>query len=74
MDKNRVVVEVNGEKLHLVLNKTRKEWLDTYTNPEDDCWDILLEELLDGSLEINEGIWYWYIDGRCCETYEEVEE
>ena len=74
MDANRVIIEVNGQKLHLVLNKTWKEWLDAYTNPGDDYWDVLLEELLDGTLDINEDIWYWYINGRCCETNEEVED
>ena len=30
MDKNRVVVEVNGQKLHLVLGKTVEEWEKTW--------------------------------------------
>ena len=73
MERNRVIIEVNGQKLHLVLYKSHGLWLDTYaSNP--DCWDILLEELLDGTMEINEDIWYWLIDGRCYETTEEVEE
>lgn len=72
MDKNRVVVEVNGQKLHLVLGKTVEEWEKTWDSEE--TWSILLEELLDGTIEITEYIWYWYIDGRCYETYEDVEE
>ena len=71
MDK-RVTLEVNGRKLHLVLGKTVEEWENTWDSEE--TWSILLEELLDGAIEIDESIWYWYIDGRCYETYEEVEE
>ena len=37
----RVVLQVNGTKLHLVLGKTVKEWDETWGNEEDDClWDI----------------------------------
>ena len=71
MDK-RVTLEVNGRKLHLVLGKTVEEWENTWDSEE--TWSILLEELLDGAIEIDEYIWYWYIDGRSYETYEEVEE
>ena len=66
----RVTLEIDGVKLHLVLGKTVKEWEEARGN--DDLWDILFEELLDGSVDIDEGIWYWYIDGRCYETYETV--
>jgi hypothetical protein len=71
MDKNRVIVEVGGKKLHLVLYKNRTQWLERYGRIEE-CWDILLEDLLDGAVDIDENIWYWYIDGRCYETTEEV--
>ena len=66
----RVTLEIDGVKLHLVLGKTVKEWEEARGN--DDLWDILFEELLDGSVDIDEDIWYWYIDGRCYETYETV--
>ena len=66
----RVTLEIDGVKLHLVLGKTVKEWEEARGN--DDLWDILFEELLDGSVDIDEDIWYWYIDGRCYETYEKV--
>ena len=68
----RVVLQVNDTKLHLVLGKTVKEWDETWGNEEDCLWDILFEELLDGTIDINENIWYWYIDGRCYETYEDA--
>lgn len=66
----KVTVEVNSAKLHLVLGGTYEEWDKLYGG--DICWDILFEELIDGTLEINEDIWYWYIDGRCYETTETV--
>ena len=67
----KVELKVNGDKtLHLVLGKTYEEWDEKYGNHF--CWDILFEELIDGTLEINETIWYWYIDGRCYETEETV--
>lgn len=65
------IIIVDGKKLHLVLGKTEEEWNKEFS--ADCCWDILLEELLDNTMEINEDIWYWYIDGRCYETSEEVE-
>ena len=66
----KVIIIINNAKLHLVLGKTYEEWEELYSGEV--CWDILFEELIDGSLEINENIWYWYIDGRCYETFEEV--
>ena len=69
----KVVLDVEGKKLHLVLGKGYSEWLAS-ENVDGDLWDFLMEELLDGSIEINEDIWYWLIGDRCYETYEEVEE
>jgi len=65
---------VDGKSLHLILGaagrKTYVEWYNLYG--DDGCWDFPLEELLDGTLEINESIWYYYINGRCYETNKEV--
>lgn len=69
---NKVTITVNGQNLHLVLGKTVKEWDEKYGNQNDALWDILFDELIDGTLEINEDIWYWYIAGRCYETTEEI--
>ena len=69
---NRIIIEVNGQSLHLVLRKTAKEWSELYGSDQE-CWDIALEELLDGTMEVNEDIWYWFINGRCYETTEEAE-
>ena len=62
----KVIIDVNGKKLHLALYNTFEEWEKLYGG---ECWDILFEELIDGTLEINEDIWYWYINGRCYETF-----
>ena len=66
----RVTISVNNKKLHLVLGGTEEEWSARYGGVI--CWDILFDELIDGTLEINEDIWYWYIDGRCYETDQRV--
>ena len=83
MERNRITIAAPGGKLHLVLGKTEEEYLNengegaifgTYYGASYDLWDFPIEELLDGTVEINEDIWYWLIDGRCYETTEEVEE
>ncbi len=66
----RKTIIVDDKSLHLVFGKTEEEWTEKYGAYF--CWDIGIEELLDGTLEINEDIWYWIIDGRCYETKEEV--
>ena len=68
--RNIVIVHVNGKALHLVFGKSREEWERVYANP--DLWDVPFKELVDGTLEVDEDIWYWYIDGRCFETNERV--
>ena len=45
---------------------------DTNNIVNEDDMPCCLEELLDGTLEINESIWYYYINGRCYETNKEV--
>lgn len=61
-----VVITVNGyQTLHLVIGHTYADWIAEY---DEDYWDFPIEELLDGTVEINEGIWYWLIKGRCYET------
>ena len=67
----KVTVSVDDKKLHLVFGKTYAEYLHE-VKEDDDLWDFPIEELLDGTVEINEEIWYWCINGRCYETYEEV--
>ena len=70
----KVTVSVDDKKLHLVLGQTYAEYLHEVKEDDenDDLWDFTIEELLDGTIEINEEIWYWCINGRCYETYEEV--
>ena len=69
MEKN--IIEVNGKKLHLVLGRTKEEWLSTYFGyPE--VMDFSIDIFFKGLAEIDEKIWYWLIDGRCYETIEKV--
>lgn len=67
----RVEVTVAGKVLHLVLGMLYSEWAMVYDDKED-VWDFDLVDLLDGTIEIDEDIWYWYIKGRVYETNEEV--
>lgn len=74
MEEKRVTIIVDGKQLHLVLGKTEEEWRKLYwSNLGNEIWDFLLEELLDGTIDIDETIWYWYIGGRCYETNELVQ-
>lgn len=70
MRKEKVVV-VDDKNLHLVFGFNFKSW-DLTFGLNEDLWDFPIEELLDGTIEINEDIWYWFIDGRCYETTELV--
>ena len=67
----KTVLDVEGKKLHLVSGKTYADWRTEYRN-DADLWSFPLYELIDGTVEINEDIWYWLIKDRCYETYEEA--
>ena len=67
----RITLNVEGKRLHLVLNKDYDEWLASENN-DGNLWDFSITELLDGTIDINEDIWYWLFGDRCYETYEEV--
>ena len=67
----QVILEVNGKKLHLKFGHTLAELYKK--NYDENVWDFPFEELVDGTVEINEDIWYWYINGRCYETNEETQ-
>ena len=70
-DMKQVVIQVNGKSIHLWLGGTLQAW-SKQNDSDADLWDFQLEELLDGTVEIDETIWYWLIDGRCYETDEVV--
>ena len=46
----KVTIIINNAKLHLVLGKTYEEWEELYSGEAN--WDVLFEELIDGSLEM----------------------
>lgn len=69
MEENRKIVVVDGKKLHLVFGKTYADYCYEGYHEDEDLWDFPLYELIDGTVEINENIWYWCIGaGRCYET------
>ena len=56
--------ENKGKNLHIILGGERPNY------PTDDgLWDFPIEELLDGTIEVNEEMWYHYEEGRCYETH-----
>lgn len=66
MKEKKVTINVGECEIHLVLGKTLIEWQQTYD--VDSLWDFPFEELIDGTVEPDQEMWYWYIDGRCYET------
>lgn len=53
--------------IKIELGHTLEEWEKTYSDNEN-LWDVNLDDVLNGALEPNEDIVYWYIDGRLYET------
>lgn len=73
MKEKKLTIIVDGTtRLNLVLNKTKKDWNDTFGHNED-LWDFPIKELLDGTIEIDQSQYYWLIGGRCYETGVPVE-
>ena len=67
----KVELTFEGKTLHLSLGHTEQEWKEKY-GERIDFWSFRFEELIDGTIEPSEDLVYWYIDGRCYETDEEV--
>lgn len=60
---------VDNYNLHIVFGHTKAEWVEEFNDAEEEeLWSFPIEELLDCSIDINEDIWYWCIDGRLYET------
>lgn len=53
-----------GKKLHIILGGKKSNY-----PMDEDLWDFPIEELLDGTIEVREVMWYYYENGRCYETY-----
>lgn len=70
--KLKKTIIVDEQKLNIVFGKTKQEWKRDVESQcdEGDLWDFPIEEMLDGSVEINENIYYWLIDGRLYETFD----
>lgn len=75
INKTTITTE-SGQKLHLLLGVTKKDYMTLYKADYDngDLWDYPFEELIDGTVDIQEEIYYCFIKGRCYETPEFVED
>lgn len=68
------IIKINGKTMYLELGHNVAEWKKKFDVPEErDCnastyWDFSFEDFLNGAVEINEDITYWYINGRVYET------
>lgn len=73
MEQRKTII-VDGYNLNIVFGKTKTEWVEKHKNydTEDELWDFPINELLDGTIEPNEGLWYWLINGRLYETFDLV--
>lgn len=63
------------KNFNIVYGKTEEEWLAKYDNEleKTTLWSFSLQDVLDGAVELNENMCYWYIDGRFYETPEQVD-
>jgi hypothetical protein len=70
MDKKfeRSEMFINGQLIHYELGHSVGEWEDRYSS--DDNWDISLDDIINGAVDADEGLLYWYIGGRLYETDE----
>lgn len=75
--KNWTITSNDGNSIvHVQSGHTLKEWKDycNDTETEDDrLWDFPIEELMNGAVEPNEDIIYWFIGDRLYETFECVD-
>ena len=74
MEHKRILLNIVNENgishLSVEFGHTVEEWKDKWYDY--DLWDFPIEELLDGTIEPNQDIVYWCIDGRCYETEDYV--
>ena len=62
---------IKGQTLNFVIGKTYYDWLDEFgsKDEEDELWDFDIKDFIEGAVEPQEGMTYWYIDGRLYETF-----
>ena len=59
---------INGRLIHFELGHSVDEWDNSYSS--DGNWDISLGDFINGAVEADEDLVYWYIGGRLYETDE----
>lgn len=66
----RKTIIVDGFNLNLVMGMKKSDYMEKYGEDYNNgnLWDFPIEELLDGTIDINEDICYWLINGRCYEA------
>jgi hypothetical protein len=67
-DIKRSEMVINGRLIHFELGHSVEEWESKF--PSDDNWDIRLDDFINGAVEADEDLVYWYIGGRLYETDE----
>lgn len=66
----RLELILNDKKLHYIVGASAN-WRENCD--DEDLWDFPCEELLDGTIEFNEDIWYYLVDGRFYESTISIE-
>lgn len=64
---NKQTIVVNGQKINYEIGHSVQEWNELFGNNEN-LWDISIDDFINGAVESNEDMIYWYINGRLYET------
>lgn len=69
METVKTTMVIGGKTITVETGHTKQEWAVEFGDyGNGDCWDFPIEELIDGTVEPDEDIIYWCIDGRMYET------
>ena len=60
-------ITINGLTAHFECGHTEREWVVKFGTDEN-LWDVSITDIIEGAIEPNEEITYWYINGRLYET------
>lgn len=65
-------ITIDGKTAHFELGHTEEEWLNEFGNDSSPLWDVSIQDIIEGAIEPNDDIIYWYINGRLYETNKEI--